>query len=122
MDHQNNEGRKTSIAAYFAATALGVASVGAIVFSEDLNSGDRSPKGMDQSAVTLFKAQGYDMLKRKSYRVFKSEQTYQANEGVYALKSLEDGKAYEGKVTCGRARLPDMVMPRLCHVTEIKPK
>jgi hypothetical protein len=121
MDHQNNESRKTSIAAYFAASVLAVASVGAIVFSENLNT-ERSPKAMDQSAVTLFKAQGYDMLKRKSYRAFKSEETLQANEGVYALKGIDDGKAYEGKLICGRTRLPDMVMPRLCHVAEIKPK
>lgn len=121
MDHQNNESSKTSIAAFFAASVLAVASVGAIVFNEDL-SAQRSPKEMDKSAAVLFKSQGYEMLKRKSYRAFKSETIEQANEGVYALKGAEDGKAYEGKLTCGRTRLPDMVMPRLCHITEIKPK
>ena len=110
-----------SLLGTFAVVAVAGLSVAAIVFS-DQQDGQKGAKVMDDTAKSHFDVQGYDVIKRKSYKAFNNKEMTAGETATYALKKQETGEAATGTLTCGKALMPGMVSPRLCNVSSIVPK
>lgn len=121
-DHTSSDSTlMTRVAAVFAAVTLSAATVGAIFFGDRLEE-KKSAKAMDESAAVLFKAQGYDVIKRQSYRHFEDKSMADGAEGVYLLRDATSKKAFTASVQCGRAVVDGYALPRVCRVLPPAPK